>query len=348
MLKAYLKKHTLKFITPGGTSRGVLTTKDSWYIFIYDTDLPQVIGTGECSILPKLSMDDVPGYEEKLNEVCANIHFYATSFHQSLINWPSIRFGIEMALLDLKNGGVKTIFPSDFVLGLKDISINGLIWMGEVRYMREQLDKKLTEGFDCIKIKVGAIDFAKELNLIREIRKIYDADQIQIRVDANGAFSPNEALNKLTELSKLDIHSIEQPIKAGQWKEMAQLCEKSPLPIALDEELIGVNARAQKEELLQIIQPSFIILKPSLLGGFKASEEWIDLVQKYSVAWWATSALEGNIGLNAIAQWTALQNNLMPQGLGTGQVFSNNISSPLQVHNGHLSYHINQSWGKLP
>ncbi len=347
MLKARLKKHTLKFITPGGTSRGVLTIKNSWYILIYDTDYPRVIGTGECSILPNLSMDDVPGYEEKLNEVCDNIHVYARFFHQSLVNWPSIRFGVEMALLDLKNGGVKTIFSSDFVLGLKEIPINGLIWMGELGYMREQLDKKLAEGFDCIKIKVGALDFTKELNLIREVRKIYSADQIQIRVDANGAFGTNEALDKLTELSKLDIHSIEQPIKAGQWKEMAQLCEKSPLPIALDEELIGVHISSSKEELLQIIQPSFIILKPSLLGGFKASEEWIELAQKHSVSWWATSALEGNIGLNAIAQWTAVQNNLMPQGLGTGQVFSNNIPSPLRVHKGQLSYHINQSWGKI-
>ena len=347
-LKAILKKHTFRFITPGGTSRGVLTTKDSWYIQVVDGANPNLVGIGECSVLPGLSIDDKPYLEEKLKEVCEKIHSYSENYHESLQDWPAIRFALEVALLDLKNGGTRTVFPSEFVTGKKQIPINGLIWMGDVAYMKEQLAQKLEEGFDCIKIKVGAIDFRQEVNLIQEIRKEFDAGQIEIRVDANGAFSTNEALGKLEVLSRLDIHSIEQPIKAGQWQEMAWLCEETPLPIALDEELIGVNAYRQKEELLSVINPQYIILKPSLLGGFKASEEWIELAGKQDIAWWATSALEGNIGLNAIAQWTAVQDNSMPQGLGTGKVFSNNIDAPLQVKKGHLMYNVNKSWGTLP
>ncbi|MGQ1784101.1 MULTISPECIES: o-succinylbenzoate synthase [unclassified Saccharicrinis] len=348
MLTASFKKHTLKFVTPGGTSRGVLKTKDSWYIRVYETARPEVVGLGECSILPKLSMDDRPDLEKKLAEVCSNINSYVINFHEYLKEWPAIRFAVEMALLDLRNGGVRKIFHSEFSIGEKAIPINGLIWMGETGYMKEQLAQKLEEGFNCIKIKVGALDFRKEIELIQEIRKTYDAAQIEIRVDANGAFATDEAMGKLTELSELGIHSIEQPIKAGQWQTMAELCAGTPLPIALDEELIGIYNVLQKEEMISVIKPQYIILKPSLLGGFKASEEWVSLAEKYHVNWWATSALEGNVGLNAIAQWTAVQHNSMPQGLGTGRVFSNNINSPLQVKAGHLSYNRNESWGDLP
>ncbi|WP_066629234.1 o-succinylbenzoate synthase [Labilibacter marinus] len=347
MLKAKYRKHTLEFITPGGTSRGVLNTKESWYIEVFEEALPDVVGVGECSILPKLSIDDRPDFDDKLEEVCNEINQFADSYHHTLQDWPAIRFGLEMALLDLKNGGVKTIFPSAFVSGKKAIPINGLIWMGDVSYMKEQLQQKLEDGFDCIKIKVGAIDFNTEIELIKEIRKQFSVDEIEIRVDANGAFHPDEARAKLTELSQLGIHSIEQPIKQGQWRKMAELCAQTPLSIALDEELIGIHEFSRKEELIKTIKPQYIILKPSLLGGFKASEEWVEIAEKHDVKWWATSALEANIGLNAIAQWTAIQDNQLPQGLGTGKVFSNNITSPLQVQNGHLLYN-QDSWGKLP
>ncbi|MCW3788584.1 o-succinylbenzoate synthase [Plebeiibacterium sediminum] len=348
MLQAKITPHKFQFITPGGTSRGVLTTKDSWYIQVFEKDKPQIIGIGECSILPKLSFDDRPDYMDKLVEVCDNINEYQLNYQESLIDWPSIRFGIEMALLDLQNGGKHQIFHSDFYTGKRNIPINGLIWMGDIEYMTTQISQKLQEGFNCIKIKIGALDFENEINLIKEIRKVYSVKEIEIRVDANGAFSPDEVIGKMQRLYELDIHSIEQPIKAGQWNEMADICKQSPLSVALDEELIGIHSMAKKAELLSQINPSYIILKPSLLGGFKACEEWIELANKYQVGWWATSALEGNVGLNAIAQWTAIQDTNMPQGLGTGKVFSNNISSPLVVENGHLCYKQNTEWGKLP
>ncbi len=352
MFQATYNKHSLQFITPGGTSRGVLTTKDSWYIQVCDVQNPKVLGVGECSILPNLSIDDKPGFEDKLREVCSNINIYTNNFsiklEDDLLDWPAISFGLEMALLDLKNGGIKTIFPSDFVEGKKQIPINGLIWMGDIAYMKEQLAQKIQSGFKCIKIKIGAIDFWQEINLIKKIRNTYNPAQLEIRVDANGAFKPDEAMNKLNELAKLGIHSIEQPIKAGQWQVMAELCKVSPVKIALDEELIGINDVVKKEDLLTTIKPAYIILKPSLLGGFMACNQWVQLANKHGVAWWATSALEGNIGLNAIAQWTAIQDNVLPQGLGTGQVFANNIASPLQVANGHLIYNKKQKWGILP
>lgn len=347
MLCADLKKHTLKFIHPGGTSRGVLTTKNSWYLFVWNKDNPEIKGVGECSILPDLSIDDKPEYETKLREVCENIEEYSLNFHRTLVNWPSLRFGLEMALIDLQNNGKKVIFPSEFTSGYKSISINGLIWMGEIDDMKKQLKQKISSGFNCIKIKIGALDFEKEIDLIKEIRNTYDVSQLEIRVDANGAFSSNEVWHKLKCLSELQIHSIEQPIKQGQWKEMAKLCKDSPLDIALDEELIGINEIPQKRELLSVIKPKYIILKPSLLGGFKASKEWVDIAEDYDVKWWVTSALEGNVGLNAIAQWTAVQNNHLPQGLGTGQVFSNNVESPLHVLDGRLTFNITKRWGKL-
>ncbi len=347
MLQAKYIPHNLKFITPGGTSRGVLTEKSSWYILISDDEDPEVVGIGECSILPNLSFDDRPDYEQKLNEVCSNINDFIIDYNTRLKDWPSMRFALEMALLDLKNGGRKLIFNSDFFHGRKSIPINGLIWMGDVDYMKLQLTQKLKEGFNCIKIKIGALDFDKEIALLKEIRDIYSSTEIEIRVDANGAFSPDEALYKMDQLYELDIHSIEQPIKAGQWNHMSQICKKSALPVALDEELIGIHDRKIKNEMLEIIHPAFIILKPSLTGGFQASEEWIDIAQELNIGWWATSALEGNIGLNAIAQWISTFNTDMPQGLGTGKVFSNNIDSPLSVEYGQLRYFQNKIWGNI-
>ncbi|MGB1247708.1 MAG: o-succinylbenzoate synthase [Chitinophagales bacterium] len=336
MLNASFEKYTLLFKRPSGTSRGVLKKKDSWFIKIWDTKSPNIIGTGECGLLRGLSCDDIPNYENKVKQVCQNINDYVDNFHISLIDFPSIRFGVEMALMDLNNGGKQHFFENSFSKRQKGIDINGLIWMGNVDFMQEQIDAKLEQGYHCIKMKIGAINFAKEYNILRQLRKRYSKETIELRVDANGAFSPEEAFVKLDELSKLDIHSIEQPIRQGQWKAMEKLCAVTPLPIALDEELIGVHEVSQRKNMLDTIKPQYIILKPSLVGGWQSSDEWIKLAEDRDIGWWATSALESNIGLNAIAQWTATKSNSMPQGLGTGQLYTNNIESDLIIENGQL------------
>lgn len=336
MLKADFKSHILKFKTPGGTSRGVLTEKPSWFITVRHEDHPDITGVGEISVLPKLSPDYRSDIEEKIKAVCTRINDYIENFHESLVDWPAIRFGLETALMDLHNGGQQTFFKSDFGQGLAGIPINGLIWMGTKESMEQQIKEKLNTGFNCLKIKIGAIDFEEEISLLKSLRKKFPADQLELRVDANGAFNPQQAPRVLDRLARLEIHSIEQPIKAGQWPEMARLCETSPMPVALDEELIGVNDLSEKKKLIQTIRPAYIILKPSLVGGIAASKEWISIAEQQNSGWWITSALESNIGLNAIAQWTSTLNNPMPQGLGTGQVFSNNIENGLFINNGML------------
>lgn len=332
--KAY--KHTLVFKQASGTSRGVLKTKESWFIKVWFEDEPEMFGLGECGLLKGLSFDDVPNYEEKLTEVCENINTYSNNFHSSLTEFPSIRFGLEMALLDIRTLGKRKFFPSSFLDKKAGIPINGLIWMGTETFMQQQIEAKIEAGFDCIKMKIGAINFDAEYAILKSLRKRFSKQTIEIRVDANGAFSAEEALAKLDLLAKLDIHSIEQPIRQGQFDEMAKLCAQTPLAIALDEELIGVNDLEAKKTLLNQIKPQFIILKPSLVGGFKASEEWIIFAKKMNIDWWATSALESNIGLNAIAQWTASMNTKMYQGLGTGSLYTNNINANLEIQKGHL------------
>ncbi|MDM8159818.1 o-succinylbenzoate synthase [Labilibaculum sp. K2S] len=344
MLKADYQYYPLNFKQASGTSRGVLTQKNSWFIRIWDDKNPNVMGIGECSIISGLSSDDKPGYENKIKEICESIDDYWYYLEDGLTEWPSIYFGLETAFLDFQAKGSKVLFSSNFTNGKAQIPINGLVWMGDSGFMKEQIQQKLEDGFDCLKLKIGAIDFDEEVNLLQSIRKDFGSDKIELRVDANGAFSPADALNKLKVLSEFQIHSIEQPIKAGQWKEMADLCLASPLPIALDEELIGVYTPSLKKELLDAIKPQYIILKPSLLGGIKGSQEWIDLAEERKIPWWVTSALESNIGLNAIAQWTYTLNNPMPQGLGTGQIYSNNIVSPLFMHKGFLAYDIRGKW----
>ncbi len=334
-MKATYKKYTLHFKQPSGTSRGILKTKETWFISIEKNNK---LGIGECGMFKGLSIDDVPDYENKLQWVCDNIKLGLDKLHEELERYPSIRFGLEQAFLMLDVIKPFELFPSDFTKGNRNIYINGLIWMGKEVFMKSQIEKKLEEGYRCIKMKIGAIDFDSEIKLLKSIRKDFNNDQIEIRVDANGAFHPDTALEKLKRLSDLNLHSIEQPIKQGQIDKMAALCLTSPLPIALDEELIGVFNVTKKVELLQIIQPQYIILKPSLIGGYKASEEWITIAEKYNIGWWITSALESNIGLNAIAQWTYLKQNKMPQGLGTGALFTNNFKSPLKVVNGSLTY----------
>ncbi len=340
-MKAYYKKYDLNFKIPGGTSRGVITTKETWLLLIYSDGR---YGIGECGLFRGLSVDDVPEYEKVLKRSCSDINLGFDKLYAKLGDFPSIQFGLEQAFLSLESKDPFEIFPSKFTTQQDAIKINGLIWMGEIAFMKRQIAEKLKEGFNCIKIKIGALDFEAECNLLAEIRKTYPASQIELRLDANGAFLPEKALGKLEKLATYNIHSIEQPIRQGNIQEMKFLCKNSPIPIALDEELIGIRSVTEKQRLLQIIAPQFIILKPSLLGGFKASEEWIKWAEELNIGWWVTSALESNIGLNAIAQWTYVLNNGIPQGLGTGKLYTNNFQSPLDIKNGHLIYGEEYNW----
>jgi O-succinylbenzoate synthase len=340
-MKATYKKYILNFKRPSGTSRGVLTEKETWFLLLEENGK---IGVGECGLLRGLSVDDRPDYEEKLQWVCQNIHLGKDKLWEELLEFPSIQFGVEMAFLSLQAETPFELFPSDFTKGKEAITINGLVWMGEETFMKQQIEEKLADGFTCIKLKIGAIDFQQELALLAFIRKHFDANTIEIRVDANGAFSPNEALEKLQLLSKYNLHSIEQPIKAGQFEAMQQLCKQTPFPIALDEELIGVYAYEDKVKLLETIQPEYIILKPSFIGGIKGSLKWIEIAEKRNIGWWITSALESNLGLNAIAQFTYTLNNIMPQGLGTGGLYTNNFDCPLEIKRGQLFYNTDLSW----
>ncbi len=332
-MKATYKKYNLIFKQASGTSRGVLTNKETWFIILEENGKK---GIGECGFFKGLSVDSFLDYEKKLKWVVANIHLGLEILLEELIHFPSIQFGLEQAFLSLNSEDSFSLFPSNFINNNASIPINGLIWMGDEDFMLKQIEEKLKEGFNCIKLKIGAIDFSKELKLLESIRKKFTPKEIELRVDANGAFTIDEALTKLKQLAQFKIHSIEQPIKQGNILDMKDLCNTTPLPIALDEELIGVFTIAEKEKLLQTIKPQYIILKPSLVGGFKGSLEWITLAEKYNVGWWVTSALESNIGLNAIAQWTYTLSNKMPQGLGTGALFTNNFTSPLYVENGKL------------
>ncbi|CAN1541571.1 O-succinylbenzoate synthase [Flavobacteriaceae bacterium] len=340
MLATY-QKYILNFKRPSGTSRGVMTEKETWFIVLEQDDKK---GIGECGILRGLSSDDRPDYEEKLQWTCANIHLGKDQLWEALIEFPSIQFGVEMAFLSLASETPFLLFPSDFTNGTKSITINGLVWMGSAIFMKQQIEEKLADGFRCVKLKIGAIDFDKELQLLRYIRQHFTPEQVEIRVDANGAFDLNEALCKLNQLSEFVLHSIEQPIQKNNTDSMAELCKATPFPIALDEELIGVFSVAEKEELLIKIRPKYIILKPSFVGGFRGTQEWISLAEKYNIGWWITSALESNIGLNAISQWTFLFNNSMPQGLGTGSLYTNNFDCPLQVSKGQLWYNKELNW----
>ncbi|CAM3719692.1 mandelate racemase/muconate lactonizing protein [Flavobacterium saliperosum S13] len=341
MIKASYQKYVLNFKRPSGTSRGVLTEKETWFILL-EKDGKK--GIGECGILRTLSIDDRPDYEEKLQWVCQNIHLGKDKLWETMMDFPSIQFGIEQAFLSLESENPFLLFPSAFTKSEKSIFINGLVWMGDEVYMKQQIDDKLANGFKCIKLKIGAIDFQKELDLLRFIRTNFDAETIEIRVDANGAFGLNEALGKLNQLAGFELHSIEQPIAKNNTDRMAELCRETPFPIALDEELIGVFSSEEKEALLEKIKPQYIILKPSLVGGFRGTKEWIALAEKYNIGWWITSALESNIGLNAIAQWTFTLQNPMPQGLGTGALYTNNFDCPLEVKNGQLWYEKDKKW----
>jgi O-succinylbenzoate synthase len=340
-MKATYHKYSLQFKLPSGTSRGVMTEKETWFL-VLEKDGKK--GIGECGILRGLSVDDRPDYEEKLQWTCANIDLGKDQLWEALIEFPSIQFGVEMAFQSLQSETPFLLFPSEFTEGAKSILINGLVWMGEAAFMKQQIEEKLAQGFACVKLKIGAIDFDKELGLLRYIRQHFTPEQVEIRVDANGAFGLDTALDKIVQLSEFKIHSIEQPIQKNNTDRMSDLCKTTPLPIALDEELIGVFTIQEKELLLQKIRPQYIILKPSFIGGFRGTQEWILLAKKHQIGWWITSALESNIGLNAIAQWTFLQHNLMPQGLGTGALYTNNFDCPLDVSQGQLWYKKANEW----
>lgn len=340
-MKATYKKYILNFKRPSGTSRGVMTEKETWFLILKDNDK---IGIGECGVLRTLSVDDRPDYEEKLQWVCQNIHLGKDQLWEALMEFPSIQFGVEMAFLSLQSKTPFDLFPSEFTTGQKNMLINGLVWMGEEQFMKTQIEEKLAQGFSCIKLKIGAIDFDKELGLLRFIRQNFDAKTIEIRVDANGAFNSKEALNKLNQLSGFELHSIEQPIRKNNTDKMAELCKITPFPIALDEELIGVFGTVKKRKLLKEIQPQYIILKPSLVGGFKGTLEWIAIAESLNIGWWITSALESNIGLNAITQFTFTLNNPLPQGLGTGGLYTNNFDCPLEIEKGHIQFNPHKHW----
>ena len=340
-MKASYKKYLLNFKQASGTSRGILHTKETYFLKLVENEK---VGIGECAVFRGLSFDDVPDYEDKLNWLYKHIEMDFNELWNELNEFPSIQFGLEQAVQSLKSEKTFELFPSKFTNSEEAIKINGLIWMGSEAFMKQQIVEKLKAGFTTIKMKIGAIDFETEIALLQHIRKEFSADEIELRVDANGAFKYDEALEKLKRLSEFEIHSIEQPIKQYQINEMAKLCEFTPVPIALDEELIGITDVTNKHKLLQTIKPQFIILKPSLVGGFKGSSEWIELAEKQQIGWWITSALESNVGLSAIAQWTYNLNNKLPQGLGTGSLFTNNIESPLEVKKGQLHYNNLKKW----
>ena len=370
MYKIDISERTLNFKQPAGTSRGVYTTRHSYYLTLTSDEMPGVEGVGECATLPDLSCDAKPEYAVTLRQVCQMVEQMGRIPYDMIRAYPSITFGLETAfasffdaakkLLEivpaegasssemLKQKGVSVpagmenlvnLYDSPFGSGEEGITINGLVWMGTYEEMLGRLEEKLQAGFHCVKLKIGAIDFFKELDLIKRIRDVYTREQVELRVDANGGFSPENAMSQLEALAKYDIHSIEQPIKQHQWPKMAQLCRETPLPIALDEELIGVNVRSMKEALLDTIRPQYIILKPSLHGGIYGCNEWIQLANQRGIGSWITSALESNIGLHAIAHYAAKvygPNVQMPQGLGTGQLFTDNIPMPLEIRGDKL------------
>lgn len=327
--------YLLNFKEPGGTSRGVMTEKPTFLVKIYDESDPFRFGIGEAAVFPGLSPEADGNYVWKLTEVLANV---AIGRQTDLSRHSSIQFGLEQAILDFSNGCKGIYFPSEFTRGTKAIEINGLIWMGDFNRMIQRIDEKIAAGFRCLKLKIGAISWDKEVEMIRLIRKNYDEKRLMIRVDANGAFSPESCLQKLHILAELAIHSIEQPIKAGHPEEMARLCRITPVPIALDEELIGKGSLEERIKTLEEIKPQYIILKPALCGGFSGATEWIEEAEKRDIGWWITSALESNVGLNAIAQYAASMNVSGPQGLGTGGVFTNNFETSVYLEKDRLLY----------
>lgn len=323
--------YTLNFKIPGGTSRGVLTKKESFFIAIHEKGR---VGLGEVGVLRGLSFDDVPELESQIAWTCKNIDLGLEKLYGANRQFPSIQFALEQAFSHLERGFEH--FPSAFTKGQSVQSINGLIWMGDFAFMRDQVTKRLSEGFTTLKMKVGAIGWEEEKSILTALRKEFSPDQLEIRVDANGAFELGEVIEISKYLCDLSVHSMEQPLRAGRNEELAEAAEKMHIPVALDESLIGMVSLKQKVSLLDTVKPQYIILKPSFIGGWKGADSWIELAQERGIPWWATSALESNIGLNAIAQWSFTKSNPIPQGLGTGSLFTNNIEGPYKVEGGLL------------
>ena len=340
-MKAAYAPYRLIFKAPAGTSRGILLHKDTYFLKVWDESNPEVYGLGECALFKGLSREDTPLYESKLREMCQNI---ALGKSTDLSEFSSLQFGLETALCDLSNGGRRVVVDTPFVHGETTIPINGLVWMGSFDEMSARIEEKLSAGFTTIKLKIGAIDFESELELIRQLRGRFSSETLTIRVDANGGFSPEEALPKLNRLAAYGIHSCEQPIKPNQWAEMRKICAESPIHIALDEELIGITDPMQMFMLLREIAPQYLIIKPSLMGGFAGAQEWLKMAKMTNTGAWFTSALESNVGLNAIAQVVAKFNPLIPQGLGTGALYTNNIESPLYQKADYLAYNPEGKW----
>lgn len=327
--------YLLKFKEPGGTSRGILTEKPTFFIKIYDEKNPERFGIGEAAVFPGLSPEADGNYVWKLTELMANVALGRTT---DLTRHSSIQFGFEQALLDFSNGCKGVYYPSIFTTREETIEINGLIWMGDFETMIQRIETKIKEGFKCIKLKIGAINWNKEVEMIRYIRKQYNDNELMIRVDANGGFPFEDCIEKLAELHDLGVHSIEQPIKAGAPEKMEELCKESKLPIALDEELIGKGTLEEKQALLRKIKPQYLILKPALCGGLTGAVEWIEESENLGVKWWITSALESNVGLNALAQFTSYVKAKGPQGLGTGGLFTNNFQVPIYLNKDQLEF----------
>lgn len=343
MLKAAWSKYLLNFKQPATTSRETMTVRPTYFIKIWDDDDPTRFGIGEAALFKGLSADDLPDYESVMEQCCRRMDDIARNLPPELDRYPSILFGLETAVADLKYSGKGIITDCRWTDGREPILINGLVWMGNYDEMLQRVEQKLSEGFHCLKFKIGGIDFAQEAEMIRQVRKSFSKDLIEIRLDANGGFSPADAMTKLEQLAQFDIHSIEQPIRQGQWAEIAKICRESPIPVALDEELIGV-APDSREKLVETIMPAYLILKPTLCGGMRGSDHWIRIAENHGVGWWATSALESNIGLNAIGQWISCKPTEMVQGLGTGALYMNNIPSPIEQIGESLFYNADNQW----
>ncbi len=343
MLKAAYTEYPLYFLRPSGTSRGVMKEKPCWFIRLVSED--GATGTGEVSFVPGLSVEDPDEIEIQLDHVCKLITRGQMDPMQSLPALPGIQFALESAMLDLEGGGKQLLFPSVFTEGDMGIPINGLIWMGKPEYMKQQITGKIASGFRVLKLKVGALKVEEELEVLAWIRSNFEDPELEIRLDANGAWSQEEALRKMERFAGFGIHSVEQPIPPGQWDALSRVCREAPIPVALDEELIGLDPDSRGSGMLNLVRPHFLVLKPGLLGGFRTSEGWIRLAEQKGIRWWVTSALESTVGLNAIAQWTSTRQIRMPQGLGTGGIYRNNIASPLRLEGDMLYYRKDQGWG---
>lgn len=355
MLTLSYQRRALRFNFPARTSRGALTEHVAYYLELRDVRASNRVGWGEAAPLAGLSPDYGPDFEAQVQALCHAVNQQRYTFLEDIdpatltsAAQPALRFALETAVLDLAQGGRHQLYANAFSQGQAGIPINGLVWMGDAAFMREQIRQKLTAGYSCLKVKIGSLDFATELALLAEIRAEAGPEQLVLRVDANGAFSPAEALGKLDELARFGIHSIEQPIAAGQWAALADVCRRSPIPVALDEELIGLTDPARQAELLAAVRPAYIVLKPTLLGGHAATRHWIALAEEHNLGWWITSALESNIGLNAVAQLTGEYDVAgFAQGLGTGQLYHNNVAAPLRIAHGALHYDPASQWDQL-